>query len=156
MGHEPAIHSGGYEWCFELTQWSRDSSSIYFTAEHEGKVLPYHLSEPGHLPTPLIFNHTTTSISVLPSFILLSISSMTSPLDYFQLPSPKKEDSLPRELHRLTRWGSDAVNGRLAGMEAEEFWFEGGDGWRVMGWVNKPRAWKAGQEKKWPLGMSAD
>lgn len=83
------------------------------------------------------------------------MSSMISPLDYFLLPdkSPKgNDDKLPRELHRLSSWGVDVVNGSLAGSEPEEFWFEGSEGWRVMGWVNKPRGWKAGQEKMWPMG----
>jgi dipeptidyl aminopeptidase/acylaminoacyl peptidase len=120
-------------------------------AEHEGKVLPYHLHEPGHLPTPLAFNHTTTSISILPDFVLLSITSHTNPLDYYLL--PRHSDTEPRHLHQITSFSSKHIDGRLDGLEGEEFWFEGDEGWRVMAWVNKPPGFKAGQEKKWPLAF---
>lgn len=130
---------------------------MYFTAEHEGRVLPYRVSsEPGKIPDPLVFEHTTSSISPLASGLLLSMSSMTSPLDYFLLldATGKEVDEKPRKVHRLTSWGVDSVDGRLDGLEAEEYWFEGSEGWAVMGWVNKPLGWKAGDEKKWPLGES--
>jgi len=51
-------------------------------------------------------------------------------------------DKLPRSpLHRLEDWSSRHINGRLGGMAREEFWFEGAEGWRVMGWAVKPGPW---------------
>ncbi|WRT66611.1 uncharacterized protein IL334_003570 [Kwoniella shivajii] len=152
--------------------WSLDSQSLYFTAEHHGRILPYHLTHPGHLPTPLLFNGSTTSITPLTvRSILISQQSLTSPSDDFilTLPSPKKRlgmpelaseegdkdgDKLPHDsLRRLTAWSAKSLGDRLEGLEGEEFWFEGAEGKEVMGWALKPRGWEEGQRKTWPLAF---
>ena len=65
-------------------------------------------------------------------------------------------DKLPRlPLQRITDWSSKHINGELKGMEGEQFWFEGAEGWRVMGWAIKPRGWKRSdteEGKVWPMG----
>nr|XP_019046624.1 hypothetical protein I302_05374 [Kwoniella bestiolae CBS 10118]OCF25554.1 hypothetical protein I302_05374 [Kwoniella bestiolae CBS 10118] len=149
--------------------WSLDSSSLYFTAEHHGRILPYHLTHPDHLPTPLYFNGSTTSITPLTDrTILLSQQSLTSPSDDFilTLPDPKKKhgelareggdkdgDKLPHDsLRRLTAWSARFIEDRLEGLEGEEFWFRGAEGKEVMGWAVRPRGWEEGQKKAWPLG----
>jgi dipeptidyl aminopeptidase/acylaminoacyl peptidase len=124
---------------------------LYLLAEHEGRVLPYHLQEAGHLPLALVFNHSTTSISVLPKQILLSMTSHTNPLDYYLL--PEEYDSEPRHLHRLTNFSAKLIDGRLDSQQGEEFWFEGDEGIQVMGWINRPPGFKEGQEKKWPMAF---
>ncbi|WVQ67366.1 uncharacterized protein L199_005562 [Kwoniella botswanensis] len=151
--------------------WSLDSNSLYFTAEHHGRILPYHLSHPDHLPTPLYFNGSTTSVTPLTDrTILLSQQSLTSPSDDFilTLPEPKKKhgktlgfasdggdkdgDKLPHDsLRRLTAWSVRFIKDRLEGLEGEEFWFEGAEGKEVMGWAVKPRGWEEGQKRTWPL-----
>nr|XP_031862413.1 uncharacterized protein CI109_001910 [Kwoniella shandongensis]KAA5529485.1 hypothetical protein CI109_001910 [Kwoniella shandongensis] len=145
--------------------WALDSESIYFTAEHHGRILPYHLTHPNHLPTPLIFNGSTTSITPLtPTSLLVSSNTLTSPSDDFILtldPSSKKlkggdkdGDKLPRDpLKRLTAWSAEHIGDRLEGLDGEELWFEGAEGKDVMAWVVKPRGWKEGQEKVWPLAF---
>ena len=96
----------------------------------------------------LTFNHSTTSISVLPKQILLSITSHINPLDYYLL--PEESDNEPRHLHRLTSFSDKHIDGRLDTHQGEEFWFEGDEGHQVMGWVIKPPGFKEGQEKQWP------
>jgi len=90
--------------------------------------------------------------------MLLSISTITSPVDDFtlDLDSPDVDgDKLPRSpLHRTTDWSSKHLAGRIDGMEGEEFWFEGAEGWRNMGWIVKPRGWSerdAAEGKLWPM-----
>ena len=114
-------------------------------------MLPYHLSEPGHLPSPLVFNHTTTSLSVLPDQLLLSINSQTSPLDYYLLSD--KPDTEAKPLHRITAFSEKFLDGRLDGLEGEEFWFTGDSGYQVMGWANKPPGFKEGEHRKWPMAF---
>lgn len=113
--------------------------------------MPYHLSEAGHLPSPLVFNHTTTSILALPKQLLLSITSHTSPIDYFLLADTA--DTEAAKLHRLTAFSDKHIDGKLDGLEGEEFWFTGDAGYKVMGWANKPPGWKAGEKRKWPMAF---
>ncbi|KAK8864630.1 hypothetical protein IAR55_001880 [Kwoniella newhampshirensis] len=149
--------------------WALDSDSVYFTAEHHGRILPYHLTHPNHLPTPLLFNGSTTSVTPLtPTSLLLSSQSITSPSDDFILtlapPDKHKKhevqavdkdgDKSPRDsLKRLTAWSARYIGDRLEGLEGEELWFEGAEGVNVMAWIVKPRGWKEGQEKVWPLAF---
>ena len=151
----------------EGSKWASDSESIYFFAEHGGRVLPYHMSHPDHLPNPLYFEGTTTSIAPLNSTsILLSLTTFTSPVNTFilNLADHEDEDDLrgshgykrPHSaLRAVTDWSSKHIGDRLNGMEGEEFWFDGAEGWRVMGWAVKPRGWsEADAEKRavWPMG----
>ncbi|WWC61924.1 uncharacterized protein I303_104510 [Kwoniella dejecticola CBS 10117] len=147
--------------------WSLDSDSLYFTAEHHGRVLPYHLTHPDHLPTPLYFNGTTTSITPLANHtILISQQSLTSPSDDFILAIAHRKqgtsvgdgdndgDKLPHDgLKRLTAWSAEYIGNRLEGLNGEEFWFEGAEGKDVMGWALKPRGWEESQKKAWPLAF---
>lgn len=124
---------------------------MYLLAEHHGRVLPYHLSEAGHLPSPLVFNHSTTSLSVLHDQLLLSITSHTNPLDYYLLSNTA--DTEASSLHRITSFSDKFIDGRLDGLQGEEFWFTGDSGYQVMGWANKPPGFKEGEKKKWPLAF---
>lgn len=125
-------------------------------AERHGRALPYHLATPSHLPTPLLFNGSTSSITPIDSStLLLSINSLTSPSNSYLLTAAESmsHHSHPSELHQITDWHEKAIGNALDGQQGEEFWFEGADGWRVMGWAVKPKGWKAGQEKKWPMAF---
>ncbi|ORY26133.1 putative peptidase [Naematelia encephala] len=137
--------------------WALGSDSLYFLAEHHGRILPYHLSHPDHLPTPLLFNHSTSSLATLTRHtLLLSISSMTSPADIFLLHLDQKDDGdkLPRSpLHRLTSWSKDYIDGRLDSLVIEEFWFKGAEDWDIMSWIIKPRNWQPDQISKYPLAF---
>ncbi|WVR06822.1 hypothetical protein IAU60_003858 [Kwoniella sp. DSM 27419] len=153
--------------------WALDSESIYFTAEHHGRTLPYHLSHANHLPTPLLFDTSTVAITPISHrSILLTKQSITSPSEDFILTLPKQKrgksdsesatmaegdddgDKLPRDnLRKVTSWAKDHLAGKMNGLDPEEFWFKGAEGKDVMGWAIRPRGLKEGQEKKWPLAF---
>ena len=140
-------------------QWSLDAASLYFAAEHEGRVLPYHLTHADHLPTPLLFSHSTGSITPLPdSSLLLSIANLTSPSDDYILnltsSSSGDEDKLPtRHLHRLTDWSSKHIAGRLDGVTVEELWTTGAEEWPVHSWVLLPPGFKNHSKAAYPLAF---
>lgn len=130
-------------------------------AENEGSALPYHLTHPGHLPTPLLFNGSASALHVLSaSHLLLDRSSLTYPTETFALEIPRAArvgggadgDKNPDvKLVQLTSWSEKALKHHELS-EGEKFWFKGAEGKDVMGWVVKPRGWKKGQHAKWPLG----
>lgn len=142
--------------------WAKDGESIYLLAENEGSTLPYHLTHPGHLPTPLLFNGTTSSITPLDdSRFLLGISTLTHPTESYilELHDLKQKDGdtdgdkLPTStLSPLTNWsGPGLAHASLA--KGEKFWFKGAHGRDVMGWFLPPRGYKKGSHKKWPLAF---
>ncbi|WVQ79967.1 hypothetical protein IAT38_002068 [Cryptococcus sp. DSM 104549] len=150
--------------------WDLDSVAIFLISEHHGRILPYHLTHPNHLPTPLLFNGSTSSLTPLTnSTILLSRQSLTTPADEWVLTLPEPTDGdhelqgeggegdgdkLPKDpLRRLTAWSEEHIAGRLDGFGGEEFWFEGAEGKEVMGWAIKPRGWKEGKEGEYPLAF---
>ena len=139
--------------------FSTDSESLYLLAEHEGKVLPYHITHPDYLPTPLHFNHSSTALTPLsPTNLLLSITSLTTPADTFILnldsPSdPDDPDKVPSKLHRLTDWSKKHIAGKLDDIRIEELWFTGAEGWKVQAWVVKPAGWKEGEKRVWPMAF---
>ncbi|KAK4686640.1 hypothetical protein P7C73_g3487, partial [Tremellales sp. Uapishka_1] len=143
--------------------WSLDSRSLYLIAEHHGRALPYHLSHASHLPTPLHFNGSTSSLHPLsPTAVLLTISSLTSPADSFVLDTtvpprnlhPGDGDHYPHQpLFRLTDWSGKHIDGRLQDLGGEKFWFEGAEEKKVMGWALRPRGWKKGEKKVWPMAF---
>ncbi len=127
-------------------------------------MLPYHLTHANHLPTPLLFNGTIEAITPLTSSsLLISTSSLTSPTDSFilnlaDIDSTGDGVKPPRSpLHRLTDWSGQHIGSRLDDSEGEQFWFEGAEGWMVMGWALKPKGWKESDAKTgkiWPMGES--
>ncbi len=130
-------------------------------AENEGSALPYHLTHPGHLPTPLLFEGSTSAIHVLTSSrLLFDRSRLTYPTESFALDLPEASgykgdgDKAPdAKLVQLTQWSHAALQHHELSA-GETFWFKGAEGKDVMGWVVKPKGWKKGQQAKWPLGES--
>lgn len=134
--------------------WSKDGNSLYLIAEEAGSSLPYHLTHPGHLPTPLLFNGTTSAITPLDasgSRLLLGISTLSHPTENhilaFKAPKGGDGDKIPiSKLTRLTSWTPD-----LSLSAGEKFWFKGAHDHDVMGWLIPPHGFKKGSSKKWPL-----
>ncbi|KAJ9126721.1 hypothetical protein QFC24_001752 [Naganishia onofrii] len=134
--------------------WSKDGNSLYLIAEEAGSSLPYHLTHPGHLPTPLLFNGTTSAITPLDasgSRLLLGISTLSHPTENhilaFKAPKGGDGDKIPiSKLTQLTSWTPD-----LYLSAGEKFWFKGAHDHDVMGWLIPPRGFKKGSSKKWPL-----
>lgn len=144
-------------------QWSLDSESFYLLVEVEGHYLPCHLVHPGPRPKPLYFDRVTHSIDPLtPTSLLLSITSLNCPLNTFILDltdtradEDDQNTQSPRRLHMITDWSSKHIAGKIDKMRPEEFWFEGDEGMRVMGWAVKPKGWSerdAKQGRMWPMG----
>lgn len=139
--------------------WDLESKTLYLISEYNGRVLPYHLSTPGRLPTPLLFKGSTSSITPIASdLFLLAISSLTSPTEMFLLDlEDEKEDpdKLPAEsIRQLTNYTAAHIDGRLDAHAGEELWFKGVDNRRVMAWVIKPRGWKKDDEPaSYPLAF---
>ena len=91
---------------------------------------------------------------------MFSKSSFTSPNDVFLI---RDLDALQNEiLHskepvvfkghpdRITSFTEASLQGKDLN-EGEEFWFKGARGKDVQGWILKPKGWKPGQIKKWPI-----
>jgi dipeptidyl aminopeptidase/acylaminoacyl peptidase len=145
-------------------QWSLDSKSLYLLSENLGSVLPYHLSHPGHLPTPLLFNGSTSSLVPLPSSkLLIQRSSLISPPESYILTIPEFGTDISKDqdgdgdktpattLEQVTMHSEKGLKGKHLS-PGEKFWFKGTEGQDVMGWMVKPKGWKAGEKKKWPMG----
>jgi dipeptidyl aminopeptidase/acylaminoacyl peptidase len=149
----------GLTWSSSSFQWSHDSKSLYLIAENEGSILPYHLTHPGHLPTPLIFNGSTTSIIPLSSeSLLIGRNSFVSPVESFIISvsdSNGDGDKVPStELTQVTSWSHKGLKHKRLS-QGEKFWFKGAEGVDVMGWIVKPPGWKEGGDKKYPMGEQA-
>lgn len=138
--------------------WSKDGNSLYLIAEEAGSSLPYHLTHPGHLPTPLLFNGTTSAITPLDgsgSRLLLGISTLTHPTEHYVLAfkAPKSGDGDKNPASKLTQLTSWSNLDHTSLSEGEKFWFKGAHDHDVMGWLIPPRGFKKGSHKKWPLAF---
>lgn len=115
--------------------------------------------------TPIELTSTGAASSIYPLYtgrLLFSRSSLTSPNDVFLI------QHLPRTLSDLTQ-PSDAVAKGLKGdlsqvsgfteaalrgkglSPGEDFYFTGANNKKIHGWALKPRGWKEGEKKKWPV-----
>ena len=54
------------------------------------------------------------------------------------------------EPDRLTHFAKEALEGKNLS-EGEEIWFKGALGKDVQAWILKPKGWKAGERKRWPV-----
>ncbi|KAJ9124302.1 hypothetical protein QFC22_001102 [Naganishia vaughanmartiniae] len=140
--------------------WAKDGNSLYLIAEEAGSSLPYHLTHPGHLPTPLLFNGTTSAITPLDesgSRLLFGISTLTHPTENyvlaFEAPEGGDGDKIPvSKLTQITSWSHDGIS-QASLSRGEKFWFKGAHDQDVMGWIVPPRGFQKGSHKKWPLAF---
>lgn len=112
-------------------------------------------------PTLVYLSNAATGLQILSSDrILFSQSSLTSPIDVWILKDLKplekailagdQAGSIQTQAERLTHFSESGLkNKRLS--PGEEFWFKGADNKDVQGWVVKPKGWKIGEKKKWPV-----
>ena len=56
------------------------------------------------------------------------------------------------QVEQITRFTENSLKGKDLSA-GEEFWFKGADDKNVQGWVLKPKGWKAGEKKKWPVAL---
>lgn len=86
-------------------------------------------------------------------------SSLTSPNDVFILRGLQRvEEDLQSErsvvyegqAEQITRFSEDALKGKNLA-KGDDFWFKGAENKDVHGWILKPKGWKKGEKKKWPV-----
>nr|GAT52270.1 dipeptidyl-peptidase 5 [Mycena chlorophos] len=150
-------------------KFSLDGDTLYFTAEHHGKIKVFALPVPdASSPAPdlvtLTHSGAVAAIQPLPNGrLLITKSSYTSPNDVFVIDGL---DTIERDLEtqskpefnskidQITYLSQAALKDKsLDG--GEEFWFTGALGRRVQGWLFKPRGWRAGESAvhQWPVAM---
>lgn len=138
--------------------WAKDGKSLFLLAEEEGSTLPFHLTHPSHLPTPLLFNGTTSTVTPLDGGrLLLGISTLTRPTENFilDLNAPKHTDgdkTPSATLTQLTNWSAPGL-AHVSLSPGEKFWFKGAHNRDVMGWLIPPRGFKNGTSKKYPMAF---
>ncbi|TDL17751.1 alpha/beta-hydrolase [Rickenella mellea] len=159
--------------------FSYDSSSIYCTAGDEAHVKIFALPlpptpfenttnpalPPGYTPIPLTHTHAASGLQPLSNNRLLySRNSLTSPNDIFIIrnlpthPSPFFENpqvasadmTSSLEYAQITKFTKESLQG-MSLDAGESFWFEGALGKKVQGWALRPKGWKEGEKKKWPV-----
>ena len=114
-------------------------------------------------PTPLTHSHAASSVQPLPNGRLIyTQSSFTSPNDVFiirGLTEPSSALSSTQttgaalaklEYAQITRFSSDSLKGKDLDT-GESFFFEGAEGKQIQGWVLKPKGWKDGVKKQFPV-----
>ncbi|KAF7299598.1 Dipeptidyl-peptidase 5 [Mycena chlorophos] len=150
-------------------KFSLDGETLYFTAEHHGKVKVFALPVPDtSSPAPdlvtLTHSGAVAAFQPLPNGrLLITKSSYTSPNDVFvisgldTLEHALKSHPTPEfrgKIDQITHLSQAALKDKsLDG--GEEFWFTGALGRRVQGWIFKPRGWRAGNSAvhQWPVAM---
>jgi dipeptidyl aminopeptidase/acylaminoacyl peptidase len=153
-------------------QFSKGGDYLYLTVGDHARVKIFVISVPptprqstaqqlSTTPVELTSSHAASAIQPLSSGrLLFTQSSLTSPNDVFIL---RELDQLETDLEhqkavvyqgqpqQITRLTEDALKGKdLA--EGEDFWFKSA-GNDVHGWILKPKGWKVGDKKKWPVLM---
>jgi hypothetical protein len=157
-------------------KFSKDDSFIYFTAGDLARFKVFTLPVP---PTPsqstthpkldakftnptlVYLSNAASGLQILSSDrILFTQSSLTSPKDVWILKDLKplekailagdQVESIQTQAERMTYFcESDLQSKGLS--QGQEFWFKGADNKDVQGWVLKPKGWKLGEKKKWPV-----
>ncbi|KAG6814233.1 hypothetical protein H0H92_015348 [Tricholoma furcatifolium] len=157
-------------------EFSKEGNFIYFTAGDEAKVKVFVLPVP---PTPAkstthpsLSKKFTTPVALtdgkaasgiqalFTGRLLFSQSSFTSPNDVFIIRNlqrleasilsneePVKFDGAVEQITHLT----ESALQDLEFSSGESFWFKGALDKDVQGWVLKPRGWKEGEMKRWPV-----
>lgn len=113
-------------------------------------------------PLALTENGSASGIQALSNGrLIFSRSSLTSPNDVFIIRGLKHlEDEIEAENKKLvvfkghaeqiTHFTEDALHDKNL-CEGEEFWFKGANDKDVHGWALKPKGFKAGEKKQWPV-----
>ncbi|KAF9267335.1 hypothetical protein L218DRAFT_1074102 [Marasmius fiardii PR-910] len=156
--------------------FSKDGGFIFFTAADIARVKVFVLPIP---PTPsesttnpdladkylnpvaITQEGAASGLQPLPEGkLVFTKSSLTSPNDVFSVSSLgellaeiQQNDSPVKfkgELVQLTQFTAEALKDKELG-KGEDFWFKGAEDRDVHGWFIKPRGWKDGEEKKWPV-----
>lgn len=160
-------------------QFSEDDRFLYLTAADHARnkvfVLPIpatpssstkNPSLPPHYthPRPLTTSGAASGLQILKGGRLIyTLSSITVPNDVYVLRGLKGlEKELSSEAEgdlalrwkgqpeQITRFTEEELKGKDI-IAPEEFTFEGAEGITVQGWTIKPKGWKEGEKKQWPV-----
>ncbi|KAF8627426.1 hypothetical protein AX17_006241 [Amanita inopinata Kibby_2008] len=156
--------------------FSKEGTFIYFTAGDEAKIKLFVLpipptpnestTDPDLSPkyiTPVALTNHYAASAIQPldgGRLLFTQSSFTSPndiyiirnLQHYETTVLQGNDPIPfsGEIQRITKFTEDALKDKKLS-QGEEFWFQGANNRDVHGWVLKPKGWKDGDRKKWPV-----
>ncbi|KAJ3747143.1 Alpha/Beta hydrolase protein [Lentinula detonsa] len=156
--------------------FSKEGEFIYFTAGDHAKVKVFVLPipstpeksttdpqlSPKYLsPVPIVKDSASSGLQSLPyGRILISKSSFTSPndvylvkgLDALQTQITQSDESVKfsGEVEQVTNFTASDLEGKNLS-KGEEFWFKGADDIDVQGWILKPKGWKKGETKAFPV-----
>ncbi|EGN98331.1 hypothetical protein SERLA73DRAFT_91651 [Serpula lacrymans var. lacrymans S7.3] len=159
----------------DVLAFSESGDYLYFTAGDHARIKVFTLPVPPtpsestthpsfpskySTPVPLTDSRAASGVQILSNNrLVFTSSSLTTPNDVFiirQLDRVEADISSQAanvyrgQLEQVTRFTADSLQGKNLS-EGEEFWFKGGDDIDVQGWILKPKGWKAGDEKKWPI-----
>ncbi|KAL0580657.1 Dipeptidyl-peptidase 5 [Marasmius crinis-equi] len=158
------------------TQFSKDGDFIYFTAGDHARVKVFVLPVP---PTPekstthpklspkytkpvvISEDGAASGLQTLPwGKLVFTKSSLTSPNDVFHVRGLKdlhteiEQSDEPVKfrgtVEQITRFTAHVLKDKKLGA-GEDFWFKGAKDIDVHGWIIKPKGWKEGEKKKWPV-----
>ncbi|TFK74830.1 alpha/beta-hydrolase [Pluteus cervinus] len=158
--------------------FSKQGDYIYLTAGDEAKVkvfvLPIpatptesttHPSFSAKYQTPVALTHSraASGLNTLPGGrILFSQNSLTSPNNVYVIRNLQqleeeitKSESLVSfkgSIEQVTNLTEQQLTGKNLSV-GEEFWFTGAEGKQVQGWALRPKGWKEGETKKWPVAF---
>jgi dipeptidyl aminopeptidase/acylaminoacyl peptidase len=170
----PHLPSQLFEYSRFDHQFSKGGDHLYLTADDHARVKIFVISvpptprqvaaegdQPVHYATPLELTSSHASSAIQPlsgGRLLFTQSSLTSPnqvfilrgLDHLERDLKKQESVVYRgQAEQITRFTEDALKGKDL-VEGEDFWFQSAEN-VVHGWTLKPKGWKAGERKKWPV-----
>ncbi|KAL1744514.1 Alpha/Beta hydrolase protein [Schizophyllum fasciatum] len=142
--------------------FSKDDKTLYFTAGDEAKIKVFSVPVP---PTPTSSDSTqdyatpvaltssgaASGVQALPGGrVLFTRSSLTSPNDVFFLSNADDALSRPPTATQITDFTSPDLAGKYLA-PGEEFWFKGARDKDVQGWILKPKGFKRGEARAWPV-----
>ncbi|KAB8302910.1 hypothetical protein EYC80_006233 [Monilinia laxa] len=140
---------GGWDLKPENVNFSKDGTTIYVTAEENGRVKLFQLpASPRHatkLPEALTSNGTVTDKHVLPNGDLFLSGNSLIDNSVYSIIDPSK----PSEKITVS---SNSDEGRTFGLsqnQVDEFWYTGAEDYQVHAWVFRPSNFD--KNKKYPL-----
>lgn len=102
-------------------------------------------------PVALTHSHAASNIQSLPNGRLLyTQSSLTSPNEVFIIRGLDSKNGSDLVHEQVTHFNADNLKSKNL-YEGESFWFTGAEGRKVQGWALKPKGWKEGVTKEFPV-----
>jgi dipeptidyl aminopeptidase/acylaminoacyl peptidase len=113
--------------------------------------------------TPYEITHDKAASGIQPLFtgrLIFTQSSFTSPNEVFIVRNlPRLTEALIQgadlsglsaDVEQITKLTEGALKDKKLSV-GEEYWFKGAEEKDVQGWILKPRGFKEGEKKKWPV-----